>query len=348
VTSVRTLLAEGAKRLAGRLRSHRMGDPGHTGVSIVSAGGIVLATTAPATLANAAAVARACRTRLGDLAPGDAALTNDPFSGSPHLQDHWVAVPLGSGAAPLLLCHAHLADVGGQCEGNLWPWAAEIWQEGTRTTPVRLRSGGRLRRDLIEVAGLNSRHPEAMEHDLLELLAVAEELARGIAPLLDGDEGPRPAGAPLAAALPAGEAGASAALHNCAGEDLVVEARVTTTNGRVVVDLAGSSAQPARGFLGSPLPSTVSAVAGAVAAAARRPVDAALLAELDVRAPAGSVVACEEPAAVGWSPYGTRAAIETAVATALARLTGEEARLPAAAARPVTPVEPCGRAGCPL
>jgi N-methylhydantoinase B/oxoprolinase/acetone carboxylase alpha subunit len=350
VTALPTLLEEGRERLVRELRSHAHGDGDaeHAGVTVVDGDGTVVATTAPAILANAAAVAGAFRSRLGALEPGDAALTNDPFSGSPHLQDHWVGVPCGQGTPGLVLAHAHLADVGGQCAGGLWPAAAEIWQEGTRTTPVRLRRAGRVRRDLLDIARLNSRLPDLIEHDLLALLAVATDVAERVAPATARDGARANGHAPLAGIFPRGDAEASAALHNCAGEDLVVSARVRSGGERLVVDLAGSSPRPERGFVCSPLPSTRSAVAAAVAAACGRTVDAGLLASLDVRAPAGSVVAGEEPSAVGWSPYGTRAAVETAVGTALAGLTGAEPRLPAAHVPSAAGVEGCGREGCPF
>lgn len=99
---------------------------------------------------------------LGELAPGEQAVVNDPFAGGTHLNDLTVVAPCWAGGRLVgwVANRAHHADVGGAAPGSLPADAVEVHQEGLRLPPVRLTG---------EVRGLlvaNSRTPEERVGDL--------------------------------------------------------------------------------------------------------------------------------------------------------------------------------------
>jgi N-methylhydantoinase B len=319
MTALHATLREAHARLVRELRSHPLGDAGHLGVSVVH-GGRLVATSSRAWIGNVLAVGAACAP--SGLDPGVAVLTNDPFAGSPHVQDHWVVAGAADGA--LVVLQAHLADVGGQNLGSYNPFAGEVWQEGVRTTPAQLYRGGKLERDVLELVRLNSRLPELVAHDVVVLGETALELAAGLGPAEPEAAGPR---------QPAAAASVETTLHNCSGEDVTIALRITPGE-RIRFDFAGSSPQ-VQGFVNSTLATTTSAV---VAASGSMPD------EIEVDAPAGSVVNCSFPQATGWSSHGTYAAIASLVRRGLER---GEPSLPGERLPPVR-IDGCRREGCPF
>lgn len=82
------------------------------------------------------------------LEPGDVVLVNDPFRGGTHLPDITaVAGVFTGGPSPefYVASRAHHADVGGMSPGSM-PLAREIYQEGIRIPPVRIRRRGEIDR----------------------------------------------------------------------------------------------------------------------------------------------------------------------------------------------------------
>src|SRR2546422_566226 len=72
--------------------------------------------------------------------PGDVYLLNDPYHGNNHLPDLTAFVPVfvGGEVAFWSVNRAHQSDIGGSTHGAYNPGATEIWQEGLRTTPLKL------------------------------------------------------------------------------------------------------------------------------------------------------------------------------------------------------------------
>jgi N-methylhydantoinase B len=103
------------------------------------------------------------------LAPGDVALLNDPYAGGTHLPDLTMVMPvyLTGGRAPMFFVanRAHHADVGGAQAGSMG-LAQEVFQEGLRIPPVRILSGGKVCRDILEMILANVRTPREREGDL--------------------------------------------------------------------------------------------------------------------------------------------------------------------------------------
>ena len=107
------------------------------------------------------------------LAPGDVILTNDPYAGggsrgSHHTNDLISIQPIfwNDGLLGFAIMMVHHSDVGGMYYGN-GGWNQEIWQEGLRLQPVKLYKAGRLDEQLLTLILNNSRRPYNMRGDLL-------------------------------------------------------------------------------------------------------------------------------------------------------------------------------------
>lgn len=104
-----------------------------------------------------------------DLAPGDMAILNDPFAGGTHLPDITMVLPIfrAGASAPefYVAARAHHADVGGTFAGSMGP-AREIYQEGIRIPPVRIKCAGKINRDVMQILLHNVRTPAEREGDL--------------------------------------------------------------------------------------------------------------------------------------------------------------------------------------
>ncbi len=107
------------------------------------------------------------------LEPGDVALVNDPFRGGTHLPDITAVAPVFTGGRRpsfYLANRAHHADVGGMSPGSM-PLAREIYQEGLRIPPVRIRRRGEIDRPLLDLLLANVRTPVEREGDLMAQIA---------------------------------------------------------------------------------------------------------------------------------------------------------------------------------
>src|SRR4051794_1475216 len=152
---------------------------------------------------------------------GDVALLNDPFRGGTHLPDITMVAPvvLSPRAKPAFFVanRAHHADVGGMFPGSMG-LCREIAQEGIRIPPVKLMSGERMDRQVLDILLANVRTPREREGDLTAQMGacrigverVRELVARfGHARVLDGVEamigGSERLMRGVLASLPAGE-----------------------------------------------------------------------------------------------------------------------------------------------
>lgn len=103
------------------------------------------------------------------MAPGDIYAANDPYAaGGTHLPDIALAMPIFDGTQLLgFACNlAHHADVGGMSAGSSSTHAREIYQEGLRIPPVRLFTGGKIERDILDLMLINMRLPSERQGDL--------------------------------------------------------------------------------------------------------------------------------------------------------------------------------------
>jgi N-methylhydantoinase B len=81
---------------------------------------------------------------LEDLEPGDAIITNDPYISGSHLPDICMITPIFvEGQCLALLANlAHHVDIGGISPGGMPTISTEIFQEGIRIPPIKLRKRG--------------------------------------------------------------------------------------------------------------------------------------------------------------------------------------------------------------
>ncbi|RIK39383.1 MAG: methylhydantoinase, partial [Chloroflexi bacterium] len=215
------------------------------------------------------------------LRPGEALLTNDPYSGGQHLNDFVLFTPIFSEDDLIAFSASigHHLDVGGGAAG---PNAAagDIFSEGLRIPLLKLN----LERDLgsgilEEMIRANVRPPNLVMGDVYaqvaanrtgetRLLELVERF--GLGRVLEAaravqDYSERLARAAIAA-IPDGayEAEDFVDDNGFSDEPLRVAVRITVRGETMHLDFAGSAPQT-RGIINSPLTSTISSALGAVA-----------------------------------------------------------------------------------
>ena len=251
--------------------------------------------------------------------PGDALLVNDPHRGASHLNDIACLSPvfIDGVRVGFLANMAHHVDVGGSSPASLGI-NREIYQEGLILPPTRVAVGGRIDPNVLGLILANIRAPRETNGDLRAQFSAnvvgvrrMEELIRRYpSDLFAGfcDE--------LFAytarwterdlrRLPSGSWEAEAFLDDDGFSDMPVRlrARVTLGDGRMVLDVSGSSPQ-----LESPINCTRAMAACGLAFIARclvssgLPVNSGFLSRLEVTGPDGLVCTAMRPAAVvgGW------------------------------------------------
>lgn len=106
-----------------------------------------------------------------DWAPGDIAITNDPYTTAgmvTHLNDVFFLKPIFAGGELLCFVWAfvHCSDIGGKTPGSIDGSNGEIFQEGLRLKSTRLYREGVLNQDVVDVIASNCRSPEMNWGDL--------------------------------------------------------------------------------------------------------------------------------------------------------------------------------------
>lgn len=105
---------------------------------------------------------------LSLLGEGDAVIINDPYISGSHLPDICIISPVYHGGEPLALVAnlAHHVDVGGSVPGSMSTASREIFQEGIRIPPVKIREGGCLNHELLKVLANNVRTAREFHGDI--------------------------------------------------------------------------------------------------------------------------------------------------------------------------------------
>jgi N-methylhydantoinase B len=122
-------------------------------------------------------VVRAVRRRFdGDIAPGDAFITNHPYeAGVTHAVDMAVVTPVFAAGRLVAFCGsiAHKSDLGGMVPGTGSGNARELFQEGIHFPPVRYMRDGAIVRDVEAILRANSRTPDLVAGDVRGQIGVA-------------------------------------------------------------------------------------------------------------------------------------------------------------------------------
>jgi N-methylhydantoinase B len=250
----------------------------------------------------------------GKVAPGDAILHNDPYTGGNQLSDWKVTKPVfhdGEHVAWVVIV-AHQADIGGAVPGTYNPNATDMWQEGLRITAVKIHEGGARREDVWDLIFGNVRL-DVVADDVTAMIGACTVGERELQTLLRsyGTERFRTA---VAGLLDAGERSAAQAIARIADgtyrAELVVHddgidhdgawtirLAVTVDGDRIRFDFAGTDRQAA-GYINTPRAVTISAVMIAffMIAEGDLPHNDGVLRRIDVVTPPGSLVDPSFPA----------------------------------------------------
>src|SRR5215813_3577661 len=118
---------------------------------------------------------------------GDSYVLNDPYLGGTHLPDIAVVQPVFHRAQPIALSAAmtHHQDVGGMSAGSVPTNATEIFQEGLRIPPLKLREAGVYNDTLVKMIRQNLRIPDTVMGDLNAQIAACTVGARRLAELAE-------------------------------------------------------------------------------------------------------------------------------------------------------------------
>jgi N-methylhydantoinase B len=308
------------------------------------------------------------------LAPGDMVMLNDPFVGGTHLPDITLVAPVFvetsarrrpvRAATPdfYVASRAHHADVGGTYPGSMG-LCREIYQEGFRIPPVKIRRAGKIDTDVLSLLLANVRTPQEREGDLGAQIAACHTGAqrlreicvryglgraqRAAADLLQySDEMMRA----FLTRVPAGTYRAEDFLDNDGVGDRPVKIAVAVTilpcpnrsrrvqpsraarllSHSVIVDFSGSDPQ-VEGSINAVEAITYSACFYVFRCLLQEdvPATAGLMRSINVIAPAGSVVNARPPAAVAGGNVETSQRIVDVLLRALAQALPD--RIPAAA-----------------
>lgn len=112
----------------------------------------------------------------GDIAPGDAFITNSPYSGGgTHLSDVVIIVPVfhQDRLIAFTVNKAHWTEVGGAQPGSVSTESTEIYQEGLHFRFLKLYSRGELNQSLVQVIRDNVRLPDSTIGDMHSGVAAA-------------------------------------------------------------------------------------------------------------------------------------------------------------------------------
>src|SRR5580658_7128537 len=124
---------------------------------------------------------------IAQMRDGDSYVLNDPYCGGTHLPDIAVVQPVMYRGRPIALAAAmtHHQDVGGMSAGSVPTNATEIYQEGLRIPPLKLREAGAYNETLVALLRQNVRIPDTVMGDLNAQIAACTIGARRFAELAE-------------------------------------------------------------------------------------------------------------------------------------------------------------------
>ena len=267
--------------------------------------------------------------------PGDVFVLNDPFRGGTHLPDVTLVSTITHEGkiVAYAVSRAHHADVGGQSPGSMPADSREIYQEGVRIPPVRLVAGGQPREDIEQLLLANVRNPVERRADLRAQLAANDRGEIRLSDLIAerGDivleafdaviDYSRRRLAAEVRDIPDGTYRASDALEGdgIVREDIPIEVTITVDGSSLEVDFSGTAPQVA-GNLNAPLSVAKSAVYFVIRCVTDPdiPPNHGCYEPITVRAPAGSLLDPQPPAAVVGGNVETSQRVTDVVFAALA------------------------------
>lgn len=197
----------------------------------------------------------------GDIAEGDAFITNSPYcGGGTHLSDVVIIVPVFHDGRLIAFTvnKAHWTEVGGAQPGSVSTESTEIYQEGLHFRFLKLYSRGELNKALVQIIRDNVRLPESTIGDMHSGVAAARvgaarirELAAkyGVESVLEAMEDLLDYGERMTIEeirkLPAGSYKATDIVEGdgLGNGPFEIQCTVTIGNGRITADFTGTSKQ---------------------------------------------------------------------------------------------------------
>lgn len=260
---------------------------------------------------------------IDNLEPGDVIITNDPFQ-SDGMCTHTMDVHL---LRPIffedeLICFGwsflHASDIGGAVPGSISPTNTDVFQEGIRIRATKLYRAGELNRELVDLFKDNCRIPDQVWGDFKAMVAALKTMDRRITELCERngvDEFLAGTEEVMAYAdrkarsvfrdIPDGEYHFADYLEGAIADQLTfIQARMTVAGDSVDLDFSGSSPQAAAAinfvtaeyghpFLCRALINYVMTISP------ETPLNGGILRSVGARAPRGTVMNCNFPAAMG-------------------------------------------------
>ncbi|MGW4232346.1 hydantoinase B/oxoprolinase family protein [Streptomyces sp. NPDC004980] len=279
------------------------------------------------------------RRNADSLRPGDVYAVNDPYHGGTHLPDVTVVTPVfdepEDGQEPrlrfLVASRGHHAEIGGITPGSMPAFSRTIHEEGVLFDNWPLVRDGELReaetRELLTTAAYPSRDPDTNLADLRAQIAANE---KGIAELrrMTGQFGQDVVGAYMGHVqdnaeesvrrIVAGLDDGTCRYETDNGAVIEVTVTVDRTTRSAVLDFAGTSPQQPGNF-NAPKSVVMAAVLYVfrTLVAEDIPLNSGCLKPLDIRVPAGSMLAPVHPAATVAGNVETSQAVTGALYAAL-------------------------------
>jgi len=111
-----------------------------------------------------------------DLQPGDVLASNDPYAGGSHLNDIFMFKPVFAGEERVCFLGLilHHTDLGGRVAGGQAADSNEIYEEGLRIPPSKIRVGGEDNDTLLRIIEHNTRVPDKVLGDIRSQIAALE------------------------------------------------------------------------------------------------------------------------------------------------------------------------------
>jgi N-methylhydantoinase B len=254
---------------------------------------------------------------VAQMREGDSYVLNDPYCGGTHLPDIAVVQPVMHRGRPIALAAAmtHHQDVGGMSAGSVPTNATEIYQEGLRIPPLKLREAGVYNGTLVALLRQNVRIPDTVMGDLNAQIAACTIGARRFAELAErfGDNQLAAICAELLtrserltraalARIPPGTYRYVDYLDNDGIEldkPIRIEVAATVGNGAIEFDFAGTSAQ-VKGPMNCVPSGSLAAACWAVRALTdpEIPTNGGCFRPISLKLPPGTIVNPQEPAPV--------------------------------------------------
>lgn len=208
-----------------------------------------------------------------EIEEGDVIVHNDPYRGGMHTPEHTFLKPIYHAGALVGFAGAigHVGEIGGMVPGSFFAEATEIFAEGLRVPPVKIKRRGEDNQDVWRLLLANVRTPRANHGDYRALIAavdLGERRVKEIVQRYDGTTGTVGYEAALADLLDYSEARMRAEIAEIPDgryvfEDFMeddgvgsgalnIRATVTIQGDEAVVDYIGTAPQT-RGPINTPL-----------------------------------------------------------------------------------------------